>query len=107
MLEAQRVAGEIGSSLQAEVEILACGERLALLRSLGDDLHFVLLTSGVTLLEVASDAEQAVRSRASTHRKCERCWHWRVEVGSDAAHPALCGRCLSNLFGSGESRRHA
>ena len=107
VLEAQRVAGEIGSSLQAEVEILACGERLALLRSLGDDLHFVLLTSGVTLLEVASEAEQTVRSRASTHRKCERCWHWRVEVGSDAAHPALCGRCLSNLFGSGESRRHA
>ncbi|OYW08657.1 MAG: hypothetical protein B7X34_08240, partial [Acidobacteriia bacterium 12-62-4] len=36
--------------------------------------------------------------------KCERCWHWRADVGLDAAHPTLCGRCTSNLFGAGETR---
>jgi hypothetical protein len=35
--------------------------------------------------------------------KCERCWHYRDDVGLDIAHPTLCGRCTSNLFGSGES----
>jgi isoleucyl-tRNA synthetase len=28
-------------------------------------------------------------------------------VGHDAAHPTLCGRCTSNLFGSGEDRKVA
>jgi isoleucyl-tRNA synthetase len=36
--------------------------------------------------------------------KCERCWHYRDDVGAEAAHPTLCGRCTSNLFGTGEAR---
>jgi isoleucyl-tRNA synthetase len=43
----------------------------------------------------------------SAHAKCERCWHYREDVGSDANHPTLCGRCVSNLFGAGEVRRYA
>ena len=43
----------------------------------------------------------------SAHKKCERCWHYRADVGADAAHPDLCGRCVSNTTGSGESRTHA
>jgi isoleucyl-tRNA synthetase len=39
--------------------------------------------------------------------KCERCWHYRRDVGHDHAHPTLCGRCTSNLFGAGEKRRYA
>jgi len=48
-----------------------------------------------------------IRVKASSHAKCERCWHYRVDVGGDPAHPALCGRCVSNLFGAGEPRMHA
>jgi isoleucyl-tRNA synthetase len=48
-----------------------------------------------------------VSVRPSSGRKCERCWHWRDDVGHDAAHPTLCGRCTSNLFGAGEVRRAA
>jgi len=40
----------------------------------------------------------------SPHAKCERCWHWRADVGANADHPTLCGRCVSNLLGAGESR---
>jgi isoleucyl-tRNA synthetase len=43
----------------------------------------------------------------SDSAKCERCWHYRGEVGHDAAHPTLCGRCTANLFGAGEPRRIA
>jgi len=43
----------------------------------------------------------------SPHTKCARCWHYRADVGSDASHPTLCGRCVSNLFGAGEARSYA
>jgi isoleucyl-tRNA synthetase len=54
------------------------------------------------------DAEPVrIEVKASPHQKCERCWHYRAEVGSDHAHPGLCGRCVANLFGAGEPRLHA
>jgi len=56
---------------------------------------------------VASEADEAVNVAASTAQKCERCWHYRADVGSHADHPGLCGRCHSNLFGAGESRKFA
>jgi len=68
---------------------------------LGEDLKFVFITSSIEL--IAGDAMQ-VSVEASKHHKCERCWHYRGDVGHDAAHPTLCGRCTSNLFGAGEAR---
>ena len=111
-LEEARVAGKIGSSLQAEVEIRASGAKLELLQSLADDLRFVLITSSAVLTPVATAADEAVIVTASAHAKCERCWHYRADVGSDsvgadAGHPGLCGRCVSNLYGGGEARAHA
>jgi isoleucyl-tRNA synthetase len=107
LLENRRAAGEIGSSLQAEVEIAASGERLKLLQSLGNDLRFVLITSRAGVTSVGSDAEWAIRTLPSPHPKCERCWHWRADVGADPGHPGICGRCVQNLYGSGEPRRFA
>jgi isoleucyl-tRNA synthetase len=49
----------------------------------------------------------AVQVTPSTATKCERCWHWRDDVGHDPAHPSLCSRCTSNLFGAGEARSAA
>src|SRR5690606_17838054 len=101
-LEETRSAGGIGSSLQAEVDLYASGEDLALLQSLDDDLRFVLIVSRATVH--AADGDLRIEVAPSTHDKCERCWHWRADIGSSAEHPHLCGRCVSNLFGSGESR---
>src|SRR5690606_12204788 len=56
-LEEVRMAGGIGSSLQAEIEIKASGDRYALLESLGDDLKFVFITSQAKVTQVASEAE--------------------------------------------------
>jgi isoleucyl-tRNA synthetase len=100
-LEELREQGAIGSSLQAEVEIRASADDAALLRSLGDDLRFVLITSQARV--TAADGTD-IRVTPSAHRKCERCWHWRADVGAEPAHPTICGRCVSNLFGSGEVR---
>jgi isoleucyl-tRNA synthetase len=106
-LEGVRAAGGIGSSLQAEVEIHAAGENFRTLSGLGDDLRFVLITSRATLVEAASAQDEKVVVASSPHQKCERCWHYREDVGVQADHPTLCGRCVSNLFGSGEARSHA
>jgi isoleucyl-tRNA synthetase len=106
-LEEVRASGAIGSSLQAEVEIHAAGDRLALLRDLGDDLKFVLITSAATVVPATSEADEKVTVHPSKYRKCERCWHYREDVSADAGHPGLCGRCVSNLFGRGEVRRVA
>ncbi len=107
-IEALRTAGQVGSSLQANVELTvpmaSHGELWTALASLGDDLKFVFITSAMSV--VAGDT-MAVKVSASQDTKCERCWHWRADVGADATHPTLCGRCVSNLFGAGEVREFA
>ncbi|MGC4077591.1 MAG: isoleucine--tRNA ligase [Rubrivivax sp.] len=103
-IEAVRTTGAVGSSLQANVTIGAPAEEHELLASLGEDLRFVLITSKALL---AAAEELQVTVTPSTDTKCERCWHWRDDVGHDPAHPGLCGRCTSNLYGEGESRRIA
>ena len=100
-IEAVRAEGKVGASLQANITLTAPAADHALLASLGDDLKFVFITSKVTLQ--AGDA-LAVQVAVSEATKCERCWHYSDDVGHDSAHPTLCGRCTSNLYGAGETR---
>jgi isoleucyl-tRNA synthetase len=106
-LEEVRASGAIGSSLQAELALKAAGDKYDVLASLDDDLKFVFITSQASVEKVADAAQEAVAVTPSTAEKCERCWHYRRDVGHDAAHPGLCARCTSNLFGAGEPRRYA
>ncbi|MBX3657210.1 MAG: isoleucine--tRNA ligase [Ramlibacter sp.] len=103
-IEALRADGQVGSSLQAVVALDAAPDDLTLLASLGGDLKFIFITSAIQLS--AAEAT-AARVSASADPKCERCWHYRPDVGHDPAHPSLCGRCTSNLFGAGEDRKVA
>ena len=100
-LEELRVAGLIGSSLQAEVRIYADSEKYDILASLGDDLRFVLICSKISLV---CSVEEKLECSALSHAKCGRCWHVREDVGQDPEHPEICKRCVSNLHGQGESR---
>ena len=100
-IEDVRKAGDVGSSLQATVLVAAPPETHALLASLGEDLKFVLITSAALL--VAGET-LTVSVTPATAPKCERCWHYRDDVGVDAAHPTICGRCTRNLYGDGELR---
>jgi isoleucyl-tRNA synthetase len=99
-IETLRAAGKVGSSLQAEADFYADGPDYEALASLGEDLKFAMLTSAA---RVHRASEPRVEVRPSTHRKCERCWHYRADVNDEA----LCGRCLLNLNGPGERRTYA
>jgi len=66
----------------------------------------VVMTSRATVHE-RQGAGLSIDVTPSAHRKCERCWHYRADVGGDAEHPALCSRCVSNLTGGGERRIYA
>lgn len=100
-IENVRTAGSVGSSLQATVAITAPQADFDVLASLGDDLKFVLITSAATL---AVGDTLAITVTPSAAVKCERCWHYRDDVGANPAHPTICGRCDSNLHGDGEHR---
>jgi isoleucyl-tRNA synthetase len=108
-IEALRAAGKVGSSLQVEVDYRVNDADRALLESLGEDLRFVLLTSAARVHpgSAAGDDDAAVEVTPSGRDKCERCWHYTADVGLEAAHPALCARCVSNLHAAGETRRYA
>jgi isoleucyl-tRNA synthetase len=103
-IEVLRADGKVGSSLQAKLALTLGADDHALLTSLGDDLKFVFITSAIDLI---AGNDLSIRASTSNATKCERCWHYRDDVGHDAAHPGLCGRCTSNLYGAGEERRFA
>ena len=103
-IETLRADGKVGASLQASVNLQVAPEDHALLASLGNDLKFVFITSHIIL---AAGSEMLAKVSVSQDTKCERCWHYAPDVGVNPAHPTLCGRCDSNLHGSGETRLFA
>ncbi|HEY8353380.1 MAG TPA: class I tRNA ligase family protein, partial [Methylophilaceae bacterium] len=105
-IEEKRAQGLVGSSLQSELDIHAAGAVHEALAHLGEDLRFVLIVSRATLHEIPA-GDVRIDVTPSPHAKCERCWHYRADVGADADHPTICGRCVSNLFDNGEARVHA
>jgi len=128
LIERLRADGGIGSALEAEVDLYCDGDTCTLLEGLGDELRFVLITSGARVHPYADrpadcrelgtqwrrsggagwpEDELAGRVRSSGEPKCERCWHRRADVGSAPAHPGACARCAGNIDGPGESRNFA
>ena len=117
-LEKLRVAGEIGASLDAEIDLYCEDALYATLAALDDELRFALITSYARIHRADDRPADAVAGTlagggtvwilvaASAHAKCERCWHRREDVGSHADHPGICGRCVENIAGEGEVRRH-
>jgi isoleucyl-tRNA synthetase len=105
-IEQKRGIGEIGSSLQAEITITVDGPAYDSLARMEDALRFVFITSQAKV-EKQSGSGLTFKVAASKHAKCDRCWHYREDVGANAEHPTICARCVSNLFGEGEKRTHA
>jgi len=114
-LELLRAESKIGSSLEGAVHLYADSEALSYLKAFEDDLRFVFITSFASVQSgegpehAVSTSEEGVRLVVEPiqAQKCERCWHLRPDVGLNPDHPALCGRCESNLHGPGEVRHHA
>ena len=100
-IETKRAAEVVGSSWQAAVSITAPEPTYGYLRALGEELRFVLMVSKVSVSE--GEALNIVVDKAEGE-KCERCWHYLPDVGSNPAHPCLCARCIDNVEGKGEER---
>ncbi|WP_367396895.1 isoleucine--tRNA ligase [Sinimarinibacterium sp. NLF-5-8] len=118
VLEDLRVAGTIGSGLNARLNLYADGDSAVMLRKLGEELRFWFITSEVQVLDAKArpaTAHAVVLSEAQTvwvaaqvcpNARCERCWHQRMDVGSDPGHPTLCDRCVDNIERDGERRQY-
>ncbi len=116
LLEKLRVAGGIGGSLDAEIDLYCDDPLRSRLAKLDDELRFVFITSYARLQPLAARSAEAkdtdikglaVAVAPSGHDKCVRCWHHREDVGRNSAHPQLCGRCVDNVAGGGEARKFA
>ncbi len=111
-IESMRKTSGIGSSLEAEVTLYVNDDLAKSLGKLENELRFVLITSKAEISKEqggeASEIEGlSIDVVASSHQKCERCWHRTEDIGVDNKHPSLCGRCVENVDGSGEIRRYA
>ncbi|HAT1866724.1 isoleucine--tRNA ligase [Legionella pneumophila] len=113
-LEETRQRGEIGSALAAEVTVYADDKVLPKLTRLGEELRFLLITSGAKASPInqspkglsVTDCGVSIQVIASAHEKCARCWHRRADVGQNQEHPELCLRCVGNISGYHEERRY-
>jgi len=87
-LEAARAEKLIGSSLQAAITVPP-----GLLKMLDEEAWAEV---AIVSAAAAGDALGVVRAPGD---KCARCWRVLPEVGSQAAHPALCVRCAGAVGG--------
>ena len=115
-LEKSRAKGDIGSSLNAEIELYCNPELFDTLNQLSGELHFIFITSNASVIADQFAPDDAIQTElegvklkviVSEYKKCVRCWHQRYDVGEHEAHPELCGRCEENVEGKGESRLYA
>jgi isoleucyl-tRNA synthetase len=121
LLEGMRASGAIGASLQAEVAVHADAATCARYAEVAAELRYFFITSELRLVDLAvlpdpagradvqgvelEGADVWVAATPSDARKCIRCWHYRPDVGTHAEHPEICGRCIENVDGAGETRR--
>jgi len=103
-LELARAEKTIGAPLDACVRIDGSADDVAFLQSFGDELRFLLITSGVEFGSVDDGAfrsgtvpELAIEVRRSDGDKCERCWHYTNDVGTDEDWPQVCARCAGHV----------
>lgn len=117
VIEQARADKRIGGALEATVTLYADPELAAKLQALGNELRFVLLTSGAQVADYALASDEAQQSeglkglKIALHKaegeKCQRCWHYTTDVGQNPEHAEVCGRCYTNVAGDGEQREFA
>jgi isoleucyl-tRNA synthetase len=100
-LEQARTDGRIGGSLRARVIVdTSDADTLDFLRSFGDDLRFLFITSEVAFAAAGDGAFRstdvpglAIGIEPASGSKCQRCWNYTQDVGQDADWPDVCARC--------------
>src|SRR6266436_1861260 len=92
-LEKARQAKQIGKALEAKLILAGPESIVANAKAHSESLRELL---NVSQLELSSGTEErsAVSITKAAGEKCERCWHWETDVGSNPEHPTICGRCV-------------
>nr|WP_320192859.1 isoleucine--tRNA ligase [uncultured Desulfobacter sp.] len=105
-LEEARTAKLIGHPLDAAVEIkLPQGDLEAQVASLDVDLNDIFIVSDARVVDTLDgDVYQgkeieglAIKVAKASGEKCERCWRFDENLGTDADHPTACPRCTQAL----------
>jgi isoleucyl-tRNA synthetase len=103
VLEQYRADKTIGASLEASIRLYADGGVYALLNSIPmDELADLMIVSRAELVKGAGGAASAVEGLGievtrAAGEKCERCWKYTADVGSDPKYPTLCARCAAEV----------
>ena len=100
-IEGLRNENKLKGSLDANVIISANKEDNAILDKLGDELHFVFISSKASV-KVGETLEISIDH--INEEKCTRCWHKDSSVGESQSHPEICSRCEENIDSDGEVR---
>jgi isoleucyl-tRNA synthetase len=95
-LEKERQAKNIGKALDARLVLKGSAQVLGdLTDQERESLRELLNVSQLILAEAPAGADLTVEAVKADGQKCERCWHWEMDVGADPEHPRICGRCVA------------
>ncbi|MDD5465881.1 MAG: isoleucine--tRNA ligase [Candidatus Omnitrophica bacterium] len=100
-LEELRSKGQVGSSFDAQINILTkTQDRYTFLQSFRGQLCEIFKVSGVEVtLDKENSEDLSIKVAKAEGSKCPRCWNYSQEIGKDKEHPLLCGNCLAALRG--------
>lgn len=107
-IEKLRASGDIGGSLECEVEVSAkSADALSALKKYSAELPSVFIVSSVKLSAVSFDGLTRASAAKSPAVKCARCWNHRADVGLDPALGDVCSRCGAVLKSLGITNAEA
>jgi len=91
-LEAARNDKLIGAPLEARLVLSANGDLYPLLAEYAEELPALFIVSQVAVGQGSSPTVGVTVERAAG-TKCERCWKYTTDVGSDPNFPTICAPC--------------
>jgi isoleucyl-tRNA synthetase len=97
-LEIARNEKLIGAPLEARVHLAADGDLYPLLDEYAGELPALFIVSQVALDKAAPGSDVAVKVERAEGLKCERCWKYTTDVGSNAAFPTICDACAQAVL---------
>ena len=97
-LEQKRNEKVIGKSLEAKVTLFTKEDLSDIMPELAKAFIVSQVEVGEGTGEFAGNVEGLTISVAKAEgEKCERCWTYTTDVGSDSEYPTLCARCAAVL----------
>jgi isoleucyl-tRNA synthetase len=88
-LEKARQAKTIGKALEAQINVVIPQDQ-----NQHSDPELLRELVNVSDLKIAVGEPVSISVSKAGGQKCERCWHWETDIGSNPDHPAICGRCI-------------